>query len=312
MMALRVSPLLRRYIAAAYDNSEKYITIYYFTAMKLAHLILTHANPEQLRRLVLRLAYKDTHCYIHLDKKTDIGPFMEIAAIPNVFFVQDRVKVSWGGYSIVQATVNGLKAILSSGNTYDHINLLSGQDYPIQKNDDIHAWLRQNKGRTFMHSLSVMEEWKEAIPRVTKYYLTNYSFPGNVRAEQLLSTLLPARKMPMGMVPMGRSQWFTASYEAVDYMVRFLEDNPSVVRFFKLTWAPDELIFQTILYNSPLRDTMVNDNLLYVDWSNGGASPKVLTMDDAAALERSDKLFARKFNPAVDHKILVHLDRMYH
>ena len=110
------------------------------------------------------------------------------------------------------------------------------------------------------------------------------------------------------MVAMGRSQWFTLTPESAAYIVKYLRENPSVSRFFRLSWAPDELIFQTILYNSEFRDKMVNDNLLFVDWSRGAASPEVLNMDYADTLKRSDKLFARKFSPEADTRILDYLD----
>jgi hypothetical protein len=277
--------------------------------MKLAHLILTHANPKQLQRLVDRLMTDDTHCYIHVDSKAAIDEFKQLAERPGVYFVANRVKVSWGGYSIVQATVNGFEEIINSGHHYDHINLLSGQDYPVKDIWTIHRFLGQHPGKVFMHALSVMDEWTEAIPRVEQYYLTHYRFPGSVRLERLMTAILPKRRMPLNMVPMGRSQWFTATHDSVRYIVDFLKEHKEVERFFKLSWAPDELIFQTILWNSPFRKDIVNDNLLYVDWSGGGASPKVLTMEDLPVIERSGKLFARKFNAGVDANILDQIDK---
>jgi hypothetical protein len=53
---------------------------------------------------------------------------------------------------------------------------------------------------------------------------------------------------------------------------------------------------------------MVNDNLLYIDWSAGTPNPKLLTMDDKDKMVQSGKFFARKFDPKVDEKILDYLD----
>ena len=279
--------------------------------MKIAHLILAHANPEQLKRLLGKLMHEDAHFYIHLDKKTDITPFLPLAEKGKVFFINNREKVYWGGYSIVQATVNSFQEILDSGVTYGYINLLSGQDYPIKSNAYIHEFLAKNPGKVFMHALSVEDEWHEAIPRISRYYLIHYKLPfGTYRAEQLLNALLPKRKLPAGIKAMGRSQWFTASPESIAYIIKYINEQQWVSKFFKLSWAPDELIFQTILYNSPFREKMVNDNLLYVDWSKGDASPKILTMDDATILKNSGKLFARKFNPQTDSTILDYLDNI--
>ncbi len=277
--------------------------------MKIAHLILTHANPEQLRRLINRIAHPDGYVYVHLDLKTDMAPFASLAKEGRVLFIQNRVKVAWGDYTIVQATLNGLTEIMAGGN-YDYINLLSGQDYPIKSIDYIHKQLSATPGRAFMHTLDVTTEWQEAITRYTKYHLSYLNFPGRFHAEALMNKLLPTRKFPAGMTPVGRSQWFTISSLHVQYILDFVQKNAHYVSFFKLTWAPDEMFFQTILHNSPHRKEMVNDNLRHIDWSEGKANPKVLTMADAHTLAASPALFARKFNPAIDSDILDYLDNL--
>ena len=62
--------------------------------MKIAHLILIHENPPQLKRLIQRLAHPDADFYIHVDLKTDIKPFLFLQS-KNVKFIANRVKVSW-------------------------------------------------------------------------------------------------------------------------------------------------------------------------------------------------------------------------
>ena len=81
-----------------------------------------------------------------------------------IFFVEKREKVYWGAYSIVKATINGFEAIVASNNSYDFINLLSGQDYPIKPLDEIHGFLEANAGKAFMEFYSV-EELTEVIRR---------------------------------------------------------------------------------------------------------------------------------------------------
>jgi len=277
--------------------------------MKLAHLILAHTQPLQLERLIGKLQYENAHFYIHIDQKTDIDPFLFLADKPNVFFIKNRVRVFWGGYSIVQASINSFEQILASGEQYDYINLLSGQDYPIKSTAYIHRFLDENRGKIFMHFLSVTDEWHEAIPRFTKYHLSNFNFKGRYSIEHILNTLLPQRQLPKQLILVGRSQWFTASLQSISYIVRHLKEHPEMVKYFKLTWAPDESIFQTILYNSDFKKDMVNDNLLYIDWSEGGARPKELTIKDEQILSGSPRLFARKFNIQRDTEILDYLDK---
>ena len=61
--------------------------------------------------------------------------------------------------------------------------------------------------------------------------------------------------------------------------------NPDYVRFFEHVFVPDELFFQTIIMNSPLRDTVENDDLRYLDWSREPA-PAVFTRGRSARAAR--------------------------
>ncbi|GAB3897689.1 beta-1,6-N-acetylglucosaminyltransferase [Larkinella knui] len=279
--------------------------------MKLAHLILAHAQPDQLDRLIQALQHPDADFYIHVDRKTDLEAFRNLLKHRNVYFVKKREKVYWGAYSMVQATLNGFEEIIASGVPYGYINLLSGQDYPLKSPDFIHDFLEKQAGTQFMDYLSVMKEWQEAIPRVKKYHLIHYSIPGKYALEKLLNTVLPERKSPEKLTFVGRSQWFTITFEAVKYIVRYLKEHPNVSRFFKMTWGVDELVFQTLLYNSAFKPAMRNDNLRYIDWSEGKASPKTLTVADEALLRSSGKLFARKFNSTTEPEIMDILDAKF-
>lgn len=276
--------------------------------MKIAHLILIHENPLQLKRLIQRLAHPNADFYIHIDLKTDITPFLSLQS-KYVKFIVKRVKVYWGAYSIVQATVNSLKEILISGNKYDYINLMSGQDYPIKSTTDIHHFFRDNPNKAYMHTLSIEHEWQEAIPRVTKYHLSQFTFSGKFTLEKWLNLLLPSRKIPNNLVAVGRSQWFTITSTHAEYLVNYLQKNKNVKRFFELTWGSDEFVFQTILFNSIHKKDMVNDNLRYIDWSEKKASPKTFTMNDLPSLLNSGKIFARKFNETFDSSIMDELDK---
>lgn len=278
--------------------------------MKVAHLILAHNNPQQLKRLAKRLSHSDAHFFVHVDLKADLAEFIKAAEGLNITFIHNRIKVFWGGFSMVQATLNGCIEILSSTQKYDYINLLSLQDYPIKNTKHIHDYLHANAGKIFMRYESVSEEWLEAGIRLSRYYFPDTTFKGRYRLEQIVNALLPARKIPNGLTAVGRSQWFTASTDSIQYVLDYVKQHPEITKFFRYTWGSDELFFQTILYNSPHRSAMINDNLRYIDWKDGGASPRVLTMEDATRLSASSCLFARKFSPEKDSRILDYIDNI--
>ena len=276
--------------------------------MKIAHLILIHENPSQLERLIQRLAHPDADFYIHVDLKTDINPFLSLQG-EHVKFTVNRVCVQWGAYSIVQATVNSIEEILKSNDNYNYINLLSGQDYPLKSTETIHNFFKDNPNKAFMHTLSVENEWQEAIPRLTKYHLSNYTFSGRYTLEKWLNFLLPSRKMPNNLIAVGRSQWFSISIQHAEYIVIYLQENKKVKRFFELSWGSDEFVFQTILFNSIHQKDMVNNNLRHIDWSDNKTRPKTFTINDLPDLLSSGKLFGRKFSERIDNAILKELDK---
>lgn len=263
----------------------------------IAHFILAHAHPNQLFRLVNKLSYPNTVFFIHIDLKSNQEDFeIVLNKMDHVYFIKKRIDIQWATYSMVEATINGFKEIVDSGLNIDFVNLLSAQDYPIKSAASFHAYLQQNSGKAFMHCLDVETEWKEAILRVREYHFNHWNFPGKYRFQKLVNFLLPHRRMPDGLIPVGRSQWFTISLKHVVFLIKRVESAPKIVKFFRFTWAPDELIFQTLLYNSAFKEDIISNNLRYIDWSQGLKNPKLLTSLDFNEFMQSDKFFARKFN----------------
>ena len=70
---------------------------------------------------------------------------------------------------------------------------------------------------------------------------------------------------------------------------------------------PDESIFQTLLMESPYKNTRHN-YLHYIDWTKRRGrqrnSPNILTIDDYEAIKKSGYLMARKFDANVDKNII--------
>jgi hypothetical protein len=160
-----------------------------------------------------------------------------------------------------------------------------------------------------MNYLLFDTEWLEALPRVQSYHFNNFRLPGRYILQEMVNRLFGQRKMPNNMIPVGRSQWFTISWECITFICRYWRTTPKLRSFIKFTWGPDEFIFQTILYNSQYRDVMKNNDLRYIDWSGGGVSPKTFTIDDAEALKTSGQYFARKFDINKDEAILDLIDQ---
>ena len=104
--------------------------------MRIAYLILTHTDPQQLKRLVASLYVADsTFFFIHVDAKQDIIPFQ--AALQDCHdyqFIPKRIAINWGGYSLCMAEKELLKASIQFTPICDRFILLSGLDYPLWSN----------------------------------------------------------------------------------------------------------------------------------------------------------------------------------
>ncbi|MBB5637381.1 hypothetical protein HDE68_003296 [Pedobacter cryoconitis] len=277
--------------------------------MRIAHLILTYTNPRQTERMIRKMYHENFDFYIHVDKKFDINPHLFLGTLPNVFFINNRVDVKWAGFSTVQATFESIKEIVATGIEYQFINFLSGQDYPIKPAGYIYNFFKNNIGKEFLSYRDIKNDWKEGLIRMENYFLSSYNFPGKYTLEKLINKILPKRELPYGLHPYGKSMFWMLSPETALYVVNTVEKDRKLKDFFALCWASDEFVFQTILLNSSYKNKIINNNYRYIDWSAGGANPKLLDETDIEAITKSEMLFARKFSMVESPKILDLIDK---
>jgi hypothetical protein len=279
--------------------------------MKIAHIIMTHKNPAQLERLIQRLQHPMSDIYIHLDKKVNIGPFKYLEQNENVFFINNRVECNWGGYSFVRAIMSSLKEVLK-GDNYEFINLMSAQDYPIKHIEDFYQFLLKHRGMCFIsYEHADKRWWQHAVARYRYYHFTDLKLRGKYLLQKLVNKLMPRRNFPLDISMYGssNSSWWVISAKAAEYVVSFIESNSKLKRFMRFTWGSDEFLIATVLMNSPFKNCVINNNLRYIDWSEGGANPKIFSKKDLYQLMKSDHFFARKFDMDFDSEILNMIDR---
>ena len=276
--------------------------------MRIAHLILTYTDPKQTERMIQNMDHENFDFYIHVDKKFDIKPHLFLKRLPNVFFIKNRVDVKWAGYDTVKATFESIKEINNTGIKYDFINFLSGQDYPIKSADELAEFFEKNIGKEFLSYRDIKNDWKEGLIRMEKYFLSNFSFKGKSKLENIINFFMPKRKIPYNMHPYGKSMFWMLSPEIAMYVVNTVESDKKLINFFSLCWGSDEFVFQTILLNSIHKDKIINNNYRYIDWSLGGANPKILDESDFKKIEHSDVLFIRKVSQKFSNKLLDLID----
>ena len=294
--------------------------------MKIAYIISAYKLPEQLVRLVKRLNTDDTSFFIHIDKKAKREIFTQayesLKPFRNVFFLKRHV-CKWGDFGHVRATLKGIRQAMKQEIKYDYFYLITGQDYPIKSNRQIQEFLENSDGQSYIEyssSIYLPKHWYERISywhiNPGKYYLV---FPResdlnspilNYAYNHLVKSIPYRRKLPLNFEPYFGSSYWCLSNECIKYVYDFLAKNKHFEKFFKYVNIPDEIFFQTIILNSPLKVKLIDNGLMYIDFSAGGRHPAILTKENFDKLMDSSDLFARKFDFTIDPDILDMIDKV--
>jgi hypothetical protein len=301
--------------------------------MNVAYIITAYKNGAQLARLVQALNTPTTAFFIHIDLATPDWSYREmrraLATVEQsgatVRFLERR-RTPWGCFAIIEAMLAGLSAALQvSVNPFDYFVHLTGHDYPLRSNAEIHDKLGRSGGQSFMLYWSLpFEKWRSGgldrfqcrqltvLGRRVRVPVRTDSGAARPEAGLLrrgLNLVLPRpRPFLEGLKPFGGGAAWWLARSHVEYLLGYLRTTPSYTRYFRRVSTPDEMFFQTLLLNSPVAARIVNDDLLYQDWQGGGSHPRVFRCDDMGSLLSSGAPMARKFDENVDAHVLDLID----
>jgi len=285
--------------------------------MKVAYLILAHQHPELLARLIRRLLDANGLVAIHFDASCGDAFVSDLRALLGQDFgrlvLVDRVAVVWGEWSLVEATLNGLRAISQLDQQPDYVYLLSGSDYPIRPLHELDEFLERNRGMEFIESFDDRQHrWvKRGIQSERYLYRFPFNWGKNPRlfslATKLQQMLGWTRRMPAGIEPHFGSQWWVLTWVSCEAILKCC-DNPALVQFFRGTWVPDELFFQTMIRHVARPKRIRNHPLTLYQFSDSG-TPVVYCNGHEDYLARQNFFFARKISPWAD-KLRDRLDEL--
>lgn len=277
--------------------------------MTHAFLITAYKDETQLCSLVTALLKYDSRIYIHIDKKSrELQKSLsgKYVSNENIKIISDPVNVRWGGFSHLKAIlilVN--EAYKDSGN--DRFHLLSGQDLPIRSKKDFDLFFQTNAEKEYITCFKLPDpQWANGgLDRLSYFHLNDildpkkYFYPRvNGRLVRLQKWVGIKRKKPSYISDYyGGGTWWSLSRKAIDEVVRFQKQHADFFRYFKNTYCGEELFFQTILNNSSLKDSIMPEDLRYIDWNVAdGKFPPVLDESYLEKILSGQKLFARKFD----------------
>lgn len=283
--------------------------------MKFAYAILAHTAPDQLSRLIDRLADgpDDDRIVLHLDRKSDLWKAQRdrFAGHPSgkVVLVPNPVDVIWAHSSQVAAQCRVLGKALECD--FDYIHLISGADWPTSPREKIVADIAAH-GEQFPAFIDIYGEMQQQRLQDwwfddRKFHLEGYPrLSENVeRAQTRLSWVFSRwwhkarldRGFYQGQPWVKGSGWFSLPRDIAADIRREVSRMLQRGRM-RFTQCADEHALQTVLVRRH-GDRVVPDHR-YIDWSAGGNHPKLLTAEDREAIVASGAWFARKFDMTAD------------
>lgn len=290
--------------------------------MKHAVLIVAHTQLDLLIELIGKFD-NNFSFFIHVDKKVCLPhSFIEsLLSINNVKYVGQQYKVNWGGRSIVDAILWLCHIALTNkeGACCDYFHLISGSDFPIKNCETIKSFFEKKSGQNFLDFFRLPNaRWfGNGIDRLMFFHPMDRINWQNPLASKIYERYINCQRSKFLFRPLpghpiyGGSTWWSLTHEAVTYICEHANDNGWYDRL-KDTFAPDEMFVQTILLNSYLKGTLVNNNLRYVDWNvRDGNSPVLLDERDASAIRQSPAIFARKLDPNISRRLIEILNAQY-
>ncbi len=285
--------------------------------LRHAYLITAHSKKVQLLNLLRLLDDPENDLYLHIDKKAQGFTEAEmIAAAPQsrMFFVP-RLDARWGSETFIDAILSLIR--LASEEEHAFYHLLSGVDLPLKPQSEIRAYFDAHTGEEF-----VSFERETAKPYVIEGRIARWHWrqPVNPLLKKFHRRAAPASTFLQRIFGVNRIKnvpvvfqkggvWFSITHALARYVV---EEMPRYRAYYRYTSCADEIWLQTLVANSPFMQRRAfmgyDDELVatmrYVDWSGGGASPRVLTSADYDMLMQSGMLFARKFDDSVDASVI--------
>lgn len=272
--------------------------------MKHAFLIIAHSQYELLATLAELLDHPNNDIYILIDKKST-PPSRSIfkQKKSGLFILDKRIDIRWGDISQIKAELLLFRTALNNGN-YSYFHLLSGVDLPIKPLDYIFSFFEANNNKEFV-GFSNDINWQYKINRyhlLTRFYRISGKKKekvDNIRyiSEFIINKLF--KRTDNNTTFKKGANWCSITYGFCKYLI---SKEQYILKRFRYTSCADEIFLQTILWNSPFRNNIYcledeySSCLREIDWQRGNPYVWGRSSGDLAVLQKSDKLFARKFS----------------
>lgn len=273
---------------------------------KMAFLISAYTEPFSLHALVKKLDKMVlADFYIHIDKKVRIEPFQDgLMNMPNVYFLEDRIRVYWGGYSQVEMQMLMIKEMLRRNIKYGRVINLTGTDYPVVSRKILHEVLNESEVE-YICGFEVNSELrtgnKKMIYKYSRFYLMDTY---RVIRALVIRMRLPRFSFRRNQISIYYgSEYWALTYACIEELYNNYIRNEPLQELLRFSFVPSEAWMHTMFFNSKWRDRAVKRpedcdynliNLSPITYFKYGNAIKILDEGDYEDIISSGRLFARK------------------
>lgn len=298
--------------------------------VKIAYLILAHENPELIKRLCDRLV-KTGDIFIHIDKKANIGPFLDAVQTDHVFFTKKRYCVNWAGWSMVKGYMQLLDDAYESINKYERFVFMTGQDYPLMRDESIIDEFQKHRDVEYIMAYDIAKSTiatdKDKVERnwymdppfrtkiLRKIYLSFMYrvFTKNFRVRKL--------QVPLGGIyvnPYFGQMLSAFTRDGAELLLKTYKNDKKYNKIMKRVYPAVEIYWQTIIFNSELRKNTVQGGKEHKITEHFGWAPlhyhhyyvdtSVFTENDYEEIVNSGYMFFRKVVPGISDTLMDKID----
>jgi len=265
-------------------------------AGRLAVVVLAHADPPQVRRLISAL--EDVPVFLHCDAKTSPDVFAGmVPGLPDRVQVCRRIPTALASWSLVEAELLALRAALA-GSRARHIAVLSGADYPLLPVPELLGELARWDGESYFWNQPMpFRSWDTPRHPDGGMWRLRHRFwvrGGHVVYLRGIPLRWPwRRRIPGELTLRAASQWKIYARRHVEALLMVVDTRPDLIRFWRHTLVPDESFAASVLASSALVGPDVLEpcdlHAWYTDWPKAKAvyHPRWLGPEDFDAVARA-------------------------
>uniref|UniRef100_A0A8C5GGV6 Xylosyltransferase 1 n=1 Tax=Gouania willdenowi TaxID=441366 RepID=A0A8C5GGV6_GOUWI len=289
-------------------------------SVRIAFVLVVHGRASrQFLRLFKAVFHTSHFYYIHVDQRSHFlhRELLILSRLySNVRVSPWRMSTIWGGASLLTMYLRCMADLLrTDGWTWDVFINLSAADFPIRTNEQLVSFLSKYPNMNFIKS-----HGRDNARFIRKQGLDRLFLECDTHMWRLGD-----RTIPGGVAVDGGSDWFILSRDFVDYVVNSEDELVLNMRtFYTHTLLPAESFFHTVLQNSALCGSMIDNNLRLTNWNRKlgckcqykhivdwcGCSPNDFKPSDLPRLQQTSRptFFARKFEASVSQEVINQLD----